>query len=1187
MNHGRERIGAVMRRRLVCLFLVAFGGVLAVPGLAQLRELRVGERVLGTIKSGGGSDRYSLVITSTTAVTIRMEKVLDSSIDSKITVLDASGSEIGSDDDSGEGLNSLLFLTLSPGRYTLVAQAVGSTSGDYVLRIEEQQRVSLSLGTAVLGELKDNVPELRYTVTVPRSTTLRIRMNKVLNSSVDPKVRLLDSQGNEIASDDDGGEGLNALLRQAVSAGEYTVVAQKAGDESGKFFLSIYDQNAPLTGTELRVGGSATGTVNDAMLPVRTKLVITDQTADVRITASKQSGSSLDANLVVLNSDGEVIASDDDSGEGTDAMVTLSLERSEYELFVGAYGTTTGSFRLAVDAIQLQSISVGATQTGFLGSGSVELYRFAAPRSMDLVITADKTGESDLDPKVTLKNSSGTEIGSDDDSGEGNNARLTTRVDAGTYQIVVSGYGTTSGSYALSVREAVSRSYGTVHVGDNRTGTLSGGEQHTYTLEVPSSMSVTIDLEKTGDSSLDPQLALRRTSGEEIATDDDGGESLNSRITRRVQAGNYQIVAKAYGSTSGAYRLRISSETAASVEVGMRRLGTITRSGQEDRYQYAVDSRQSIIIRVDKVLDSQLDPKVVVYDSQGNEVGSDDDGGEGLNARLQQTFDAGAYDIAVTGVGSSTGDYVLSVERVVNLSQQSLPDLRLGSQQIGSIRTARQSDTYRLALSGPTDVIIRLDKLGSSALDPKLSLESDTGEEIASDDDGGGGNNSLLRRTLPAGTYAVIARGYGETTGDYVLAVERDQLSQQNLGAISGSRAVDGSISSHGERDVYTFSVGSRTRVSIGMDRVGSEGVDPYLELYDANGGEIATNDDGGSGVNALIEQELNSGSYRLVARSYGSSTGPYRLSFYTGERTVNDRRMGDVQLGETRDGAISGGAEQVRDIYRLQVSGPTQVEIRMDKRGSSAIDPHLALLDSKGDQIDMNDDGGEGLNALIRRELAPGEYSIVASAYARTSGDYTLRVEGIRGGGQILSFDNTDHGFGLQSDSQMERALAIGKYSFRSFRGDNQVWALPLGRMSDGSFRVSMLKMEGPDRKGYGLCLRVHGRGDAPNMYLFEINTAGQYRFRKRDNARWSDIIPWTESSAIAKGNYAQNTLRVQADGPNFILYINETEVNRATDSTFADGYVGLSVSEGLHVLFDNLEVPAGAGSPSPGGGK
>ena len=77
--------------------------------------------------------------------------------------------------------------------------------------------------------------------------------------------------------------------------------------------------------------------------------------------------------------------------------------------------------------------------------------------------------------------------------------------------------------------------------------------------------------------------------------------------------------------------------------------------------------------------------------------------------------------------------------------------------------------------------------------------------------------------------------------------------------------------------------------------------------------------------------------------------------------------------------------------FYEFNVSQTQTVTINL----FSAIDPFLYLLDSRGNILFSNDDGGSGLNSLIQATLAPGRYTIEATTFSSGRiGDFTLNID-------------------------------------------------------------------------------------------------------------------------------------------------------------------------------------------------
>ena len=154
-------------------------------------------------------------------------------------------------------------------------------------------------------------------------------------------------------------------------------------------------------------------------------------------------------------------------------------------------------------------------------------------------------------------------------------------------------------------------------------------------------------------------------------------------------------------------------------------------------------------------------------------LGSDDDGGGGLDARLEVTFPTtGVYVVRVASLDKGTGDYTLNAGGA--------PVLTLGETLRGEITGAENeiedghySDEYEyVARKGETIVI----DLSSSDFDVLVYVGEQMDDDfriLASDDDGAGGTNSRLEFTFPEeGFYYIGVTSAGEEeTGDYTLRV--------------------------------------------------------------------------------------------------------------------------------------------------------------------------------------------------------------------------------------------------------------------------------------------------------------------------------------------------------------------------------------------------------------------------------
>lgn len=217
----------------------------------------------------------------------------------------------------------------------------------------------------------------------------------------------------------------------------------------------------------------------------------------------------------------------------------------------------------------------------------------------------------------------------------------------------------------------------------------------------------------------------------------------------------------------------------------------------------------------------------------------------------------------------------------------------------GTISSESERDGWTFGGNRGDRVTIRLNQASGSNLDPHVRLFAPSGTLEIEDDNGGGFPNSLINNweLRESGTYAIVARGLGFSTGAYTLSFSLIPIATPTPtpvppttvgpvdegGPIASGQTVSGGISPPGDdRDNWTFSGNRVDTVTIRLNKASASGLDPYLELIAPSGGRETENNDTGSSLNSLINNwELReTGTYTIVARGYGSSTGAYALYF-------------------------------------------------------------------------------------------------------------------------------------------------------------------------------------------------------------------------------------------------------------------------------------------------------------------
>jgi len=364
-------------------------------------------------------------------------------------------------------------------------------------------------------------------------------------------------------------------------------------------------------------------------------------------------------------------------------------------------------------------------------------------------------------------------------------------------------------------------------------------------------------------------------------------------------------------------------------------------------------------------------------------------------------------------------------------------------------------DMYRFTVAAGQSVDFDLDTLinGPGGLDAYLRIFDSRGDQLAQNDDAFApgeddlGFDSFLRHTFSsAGTYYLGVSnatnvtydavrgdddlaGGANATGPYTLTMQALPADDDDtrteatvLGSISATPiTIDATIAPDIDVDVYRFTVSSGQTVDFDIDTAlnGPGGLGSYLRLFNAQGDQLAANDDGMApdenllGLDAFLRHTFSSGGTHYLAVSNAANTqynvttgagdtagglnaiGDYRLIVQTAPAVVDDA---DDEISEaTALGSISTGPKTTAagispnidvDMYRFSVTANTWVDFDVDTvlNGRGGLGSYLRLFNSQGQELAAN-------NAAI----APGENSIGFDAYLRyafsSAGTYYLAV--------------------------------------------------------------------------------------------------------------------------------------------------------------------------------------------------
>jgi hypothetical protein len=262
---------------------------------------------------------------------------------------------------------------------------------------------------------------------------------------------------------------------------------------------------------------------------------------------------------------GTVLAEDDDGGEDYNARIEYEVEAGKsYLAKLGAYEEETGSYqiRATLEAIpqdayepnntqqQAANLTPGRTVSAIIQSQSdLDWFKLTAPAGNPLLVAYT---EGNLDTTVTVYNAQGAELADDDDSGDGENARVAVSVPQGTVYIRVSGYGSSYGNYSLTAQFVEVKP-------DLYENDDTAPRAKEITVGTPQERSFTtasdVDWAKFiirqagayairavgADESLDTYLELYSFEQDALDEDDDGGDDLDALMRTRLDPGTYLI----------------------------------------------------------------------------------------------------------------------------------------------------------------------------------------------------------------------------------------------------------------------------------------------------------------------------------------------------------------------------------------------------------------------------------------------------------------------------------------------------------------------------------------------------------------------------------------------------------------------------------------------------------------------
>jgi hypothetical protein len=499
----------------------------------------------------------------------RVNIVLNSQFDSYLELFGPEGNFIAGDDDSGSRLNSVLFEVQihQSGPHTIKVRGYGGATGAYALALTGGHP---TLGGGVLnsGDSRAVVLSqagLKWQYQGQQGAYLTINV-AAAEDPVDSRLALYGPDGALLASDDDGGGGLNAEIYefQLPVAGLYTIQAQSLAD-TGLVTLTVTGALQASGGGPLTLGKTQVGTLK----PGRSHTWSFAGAAGQIVTIGLNS-IDFDTFLELRNSQGVILAENDDSAGGSNSTIGLFALPADDAYTViarSANPDSGGDYDLSVKPVEVApgggALTPDKPTQALLVPGQSDIWLVEARTGSLMTVTLQS---EQMDTYLELYGPDGELVAEDDDSGGDLNAALldiSIPVD-GEYRLVVkparSDRAGEGGVYEILLSVAETEEDVTtmdrLAPGEARTRTLQVGEQHTWTFEAEEDFFATIKMES---ATLDTHLSLYDSAGVLVSLNDNflGKQAViaNFIIPR---TGEYQVIAQSYGAeAAGDYTISL------------------------------------------------------------------------------------------------------------------------------------------------------------------------------------------------------------------------------------------------------------------------------------------------------------------------------------------------------------------------------------------------------------------------------------------------------------------------------------------------------------------------------------------------------------------------------------------------------------------------------------------------------
>jgi hypothetical protein len=212
---------------------------------------------------------------------------------------------------------------------------------------------------------------------------------------------------------------------------------------------------------------------------------------------------------------------------------------------------------------------------------------------------------------------------------------------------------------------------------------------------------------------------------------------------------------------------------------------------------------------------------------------------------------------------------------------------------------------------------------------------------------------------------------------------------------------------------------------------------------------------------------------------------------------------------------------------------------------------------------------------------LTPAPLATVAPTKAEARPTLAPTARPTSASGLLFEDDFSDpkSGWGTRTVPNYEVGYVDGEYGIVVHKTQQEAWAVaPQLSLDNFSVQVDARRVSGPEDNDFGLLVRY--QEDSDDFYALTISSDGFFSAQLRQGEAWEELVKWTESPAIQKGEKAINRLKVECRGAEMRFYANGALLITLQDSTLSGGTLGLMAGTfdigDVAIRFDNFRVQA-----------